>query len=560
MTAPMDVVLRLEAAEQAGAPKWRIEVESVVPRARVFVDPLCDADVRSLPHVPESVTTWGELLESLSPGGAFRPLPPTLKAVGQLVKRRILDPGPIANHFAKVEARAREEGRPLRLLFETEPADDETSSLLPTLPIELSHNGASFLFKQPERGVLRCDPRAEARSLALPRRGRLLVATAHADGREPSPTALATHRDAIVAAAEAMGWRAALLPDATPAALEKALVTGPESIDVLYVACHGLDDPAYGGRLALRGGGVTGELLGQWLEEAARQGRPVGAALLCACSSAAPERGENTSGMAQWLAQDGSTPRANTTLGFRGPVRVGWALGFLERIFQHLAAGDALEQAFVKARAAEPNEEPQWALPLLYVRRSDPGRAATLGMETGTERKLYQSALHSTPEPRVAEDLARIAWGNDVAANMDAAREVVRRIGSYSVALQIAGATIAHEALSGAEYLASLEPHGLGAGAKLNSFDLWERAQVTGVVRRALAGLPEGVRRTFFAVAGQTEIRASTKTWAIRIGAPEPQVAARLFRLARLGLLTAEPRGVYGINPILREVVAPSLE
>lgn len=74
--------------------------------------------------------------------------------------------------------------------------------------------------------------------------------------------------------------------------------------------------------------------------EATERGRHVQAAILCACSSAAPKPEDGTTGMAQWLVYP---KRALAAVGFRGPVEVKWALRFVERLFERVGAGDALE-------------------------------------------------------------------------------------------------------------------------------------------------------------------------------------------------------------------------
>ena len=430
----IDVILRVEPWWPREGPRWRVEAESVVPRARAIVDPLRDDEVRTLPHVPDDVATWSDLCASLSPGGAWTPPLQTLRAIGRLLRKRLLTPPEIAGHLAAVEAQANAESRLLRFLFETVPSDGDGFDVLSSLPFELVYDDQRFVFKQPGHGVLRCDGRAGARNLVRPMRGRALIATAHAEGREPSQARLATHASAVAAAVEAMGWEPALLPDATPIALERALTEGKERIDLLCVACHGLADPSYAGRLVLREGSVTGAALGQWLEEATRQRRQVGAALLCACSSAAPDRGEDTSGMAAWLALD---KRAHAALGFRGPVQVEWALGFVQKMFEKMQGGDTVESAFVKVRAAVLDEEPQWTLPLLYVQRSDPGQPELTPAHTRTTKGLEHVV---TPcfdlSPPSEEDLATLSPGDQRALAMirervteQSSREIAQLLG-----------------------------------------------------------------------------------------------------------------------------------
>jgi hypothetical protein len=104
------------------------------------------------------------------------------------------------------------------------------------------------------------------------------------------------------------------------------------------------------------------------LEEATELDRRVQVAILCACSSAVPQVDTGTSGMAQWLVRP---DRALAALGFRGPVAITWAFRWTERLFQRLGEGATLEEAFAFARYREPDDEPQWVLPLFYGRKRD---------------------------------------------------------------------------------------------------------------------------------------------------------------------------------------------
>lgn len=534
MTAPIDLLIHVEHTWQRAAPKWRVAMESVVGRTVERVEPLRDEDLRRIADVPPNITTWRELATHFAPGAGWMPTLPVMKAVGQLLSSALLDRASFERHFADIEQRAREEQRTLRVIFSLEPLDDEEAATLPWLPLEMAHDGREFRFKAAARGAMRCDPRAGARNLAMRRWGVALLATAHDDRRPPSRDALEAHRMAVASALEASGMRVVHLPDATARTLESALLHAAHHVDLLYLACHGHADPANGGQLALRDGLLSGERLGQWLDEAARTGRPLEVAMLCACSSAAPQIQGNTSGMAQWLAQEG---RATVALGFRGPVGAEWALRFVGRVVERATeAGRDLERAFLEERAALPNEDPSWTLPQLYVRRGDPGAAATGGVE---RPRVFRGG---ETEQDAVRAFAQRAWGDRPGPDVERdAAEMVERLGGERTLHMLAASTIAAEQLSAVEFVQSVAPaQSMPSGA-------WAGA----LLDRSLAGLPPSDTSLFLALCGGPPTPADASAIARQVQLPEPVVSAKLFRLAGRGLLVARGHA-YLVPTVLR--------
>ncbi len=343
---------------------WLVDLRSVEPPAFVAVPPLRDSDLADL-DLPPSAKTWKGFLTALSPGGGFVPGSAVLRTVGSLIMERLLGSREVAQHLAGVEQRAERENRAVRLLIEV----DEGDPVLACLPIELAFDGNRFYFKRSGRPSFRVAPYSEARNIHLGPGSRVLIVTAHSDlNPQPDEVSLKVHAAAVMKAVQKAGFEAAHLPDATREGLRSALHSGPV-VDLLYIVCHGIEDPDRAGQLILRDGSLFGEDLARWLEVAVEKKRAVQAVILCACSSALPQAEEGTLGMAQWLVRPG---RALAALGFRGPVLVSWALRWSERLFDQLAQGDSLEDAFAEARCDEPDGEPQWVLPVLYARRRDP--------------------------------------------------------------------------------------------------------------------------------------------------------------------------------------------
>lgn len=362
----IDVEIAIEPIEKAGARKWRVQVRSQKEGPiTVPVDPLTDADLAAIAGLRPEDRTWGAFLRLLSPGSSLTPSSKVLRDVGELIMTRVLGSTNVARHLDRIEARAKQEKRSIRLLLEVIEDDDP---ILVRLPLELAYDRESFFFKRVAVPSLRSSPDPEARNVRLGPGSRVLIATAHANG-QPSPdqASLAEHAEAIARGVHNAGFEPDHLPDATTTALRDRLLKGPR-VDILYLACHGMEERKAMGQLVLRDKLLPGAELGRWLEEATELGRQVQVAILCACSSASPQIELGTSGMAQWLVRRN---RALATLGFRGPVLVTWALSFSERLFVRLGEGASVEDAFSFARAREPDAEPQWPLALLYGHRRD---------------------------------------------------------------------------------------------------------------------------------------------------------------------------------------------
>lgn len=354
------------SGEHLKVPLWQVEVRSTQRPARQPVSPIADSDLAAIADLPAEARTWPGFLTALSPGdGRYSPGAAVLKQVGKLLYDRLLGAAEVVAHLEAVEARAQSERRPVRYLLDVQDDDIELAGL----PLELLHDGHSFLFKRPRRPAFRLAGKRDAYNLRLGRGSRVLIATAHSE-EPPEPTSdeLQAHAEALVRAVEDAGFSAEHLPDATAAAVAERLRSG-ERVDLLYIACHGIEDRDQAGLLALRGDPLPGSELGRLLEEASELGRPVEAVILCACSSASPMAEHGTLGMAQWLADRN---RAAASIGFRGPVLVRWALAFTQRLFEQLGEGAPLEEAFSHARHREPDAEPQWPLPVLYCPRPDP--------------------------------------------------------------------------------------------------------------------------------------------------------------------------------------------
>lgn len=565
------------------APMWLVEVKSTQGTARHALPALRDEALAAVPDLPPAARTWAGFLTALSPGaGRYSPGPKVLRQVGTVLFDQILGAEAIKAHLQDVEARAKQEKRPVQYLLEVEEGD----ALLGLLPLELAHDGSRFLFKQPRRPAFRVAVKREAANLRLGKRCRVLIATAHSDDAPaPSREDLAEHAAALVRVLLDAGYEVENLADASPKSLGERLSSG-EPVDLLYLACHGQEDRDQMGLLLLREGTLAGTELGRLLEELTAEGRPLQAVMLCACSSAAPKIEDGTLGMAQWLADRN---RAAAAIGFRGPVLVPWALAFSERLFTALSQGSTLEEAFSEARYREKDEEPQWPLPVLYHPRPD--HAAEVRLTGRLERSrgaddLLRESLSVDPSlpiegapsrapgepPRgrrgrspatgrrdglgEVDDirplrrrealllLSRVAWNLEEppAAERADALALVERLGRSHLALRLAGATL-RNLVSPAEYLASLGPDSGTSG----------QIRLSAVIDRSLRDLPPDDLAAFRALGMLPPAGATAQAVANALGKPLPEATRRLDRLVRHAIASwSVATGLYTMHPEIR--------
>ena len=349
----------------SGNKQWRVELDGRAGWRSQVVEPLVDHDLEKMEELIEEARSWHNLVALLSPNHLrWRISLPGLEKVGALIRRRLFGWDDASSWLARMAEMARADDHQLRFVITL----DQNAAGLWDIPIELAFNGTKFLFKHPRQPAVRCDRILESAQIApLAPKDRLLIATAHEDNLPPTRDDLRAHAEALCQVAERAGFHVTWMEDATPGALRAALNSDrhDDRIDALYIACHGREDADHGGSLALRGGRVRGDNLATWIAD---RTKPLKAALLCACSSATPGAFGGTTGMAQWLFRRGHVP---VTMGYRSPVEVGWALGFTQHLFEHIGKGASIEEAFTAVRASQPNDEPQWPLPLLFARRAD---------------------------------------------------------------------------------------------------------------------------------------------------------------------------------------------
>ncbi len=367
-----EVILRVDALDPGKT--WRVEIED--QRGRVFdrCVALADADLAAIPDLAAAHRTWRGFVAGLAPGGAFRPTPENLKAVGQLVRERIFSNNKVEQRIESIQDLI--EGRErLRVAIEV----DESDPALAVVPMELAWQPSAFVFKSDDRAVFRVLPSCSKANLRIGRGSRVLIATAHADDIPPLPAELAAHAEKIEAALQAAGFEVEILADATADSLFERLGAAP-GFDLLYLVAHGVEDAGKGGLLVLRGKSLSGDELSKRLLAVGRRRKTLQAVVFCSCGSALAEHG--TLGLAQRLVLPASDsdarPAALATIGFRAPVGVGFALRFFERLFASLGREGSLEDAFAEARFQEEDSEPQWVLPLLYSRHPLPEVAPSL--------------------------------------------------------------------------------------------------------------------------------------------------------------------------------------
>lgn len=390
----IQVLLRLEA----GTDRWRIEVHSNPDGwSKEWIRPLTDADLATITNLPEALRTWTGVLGCLTHGSPFMLTLPLQKQVGQVIFDRLFGGARLRSHLDRIDQRSRAEPRPVQYLLDV----DEANPILAGLPLELAYDSQSqqFFFNRPDRPVFRCASSADAQDLKLTRGARILVVTAHVDGRQPDSRQLRGHAQALLDLLAKAGFTTEWLADASPATLEKRLRQG-EPIDVLYIVGHGLDDPDHCGALLLREGILTGHSLGKWLEEARSRGKGISVVMLCACSSAVPGPEAGTAGMAQWLS---GRERARAAIGFRGPVAVEWALRFFDRLFGNICQETGLENAYAAARLDADQSDPQWALPLLFSRPRDLWKVGVEEEQQRGHQPVFVEIIRQTLQERDEE-------------------------------------------------------------------------------------------------------------------------------------------------------------
>lgn len=352
--APIDVELHLFAVRGS----WVLQIVSDRRTTHAILDPL--SPTLALTDLPKEHQTWDGFLRVLSPGKGFRLSWAHLQKAGIVISEHLLSPEPILARLAVLEEKARIEGRPLRFFID---ATDRQDELIPRLPIELTHRDRNFLFLRKDWHAIRHLREAEASRRELPRKPSVLIATAASAPKEPTVETLDRHAILLVDKLRASGCETETLRELTKDRLRGALED--RNCDILYIACHGSEDPSNAGSLHLCDGSLSGRELGSWLRNRARDGLPLPVALLCCCSSAVPQQKSGTSGMAEWLVQSCGVQAA---LGFRGEVGVKWAMEFCDKIISKILEGDSIEAAVSFARSQQKEEDSQWVLPLLYGR------------------------------------------------------------------------------------------------------------------------------------------------------------------------------------------------
>ncbi len=364
---------------------WRVRVAPMGKRTRRGVD------VPALVSPPlAGFDDWGQVLNALAPNAEYHLTGSDLRTLGQEVWNGLIVRAGLVDCLRQLEDSAKEKGERVRYALEV---DETVDPHLAVLPIELAYAqdpraGGRFEFKRSETPAIRVVSQLEATPIRLGFGTRLVIATAHdPDQPDPSIEVLEVHAQAVKTLAKKQSWEVEVVPEATPKALEEALLAGA---DVLYMVSHGVSDPNNFGALSLVGLPLLGSDLKRMLADTQATQHPCRAALLCACSSAASLPGvrSETTGMAQELSKH----VAEAAIGFRAPVGVSWALAFMERIFAHLEQSDDLETAFAKSRALLPENDPQWPLAVYYGRPLTPVAILDMG---GSAREASTPPLSS---------------------------------------------------------------------------------------------------------------------------------------------------------------------
>jgi hypothetical protein len=118
---------------------------------------------------------------------------------------------------------------------------------------------------------------------------------------------------------------------------------------------------------------------------------------------------------------------------------------------------------------------------------------------------------------------------------------MVKRLGGERTLHVLAASTIAAEQLSAVDFVQSIAPaQSMPSGA-------WAAA----LLERALAGMPPSDASLFLVLCGGRPAPADASALARQVRLPEPVVSAKLFRLARHGLLVTRGRA-YLVPSVLR--------
>lgn len=364
-----------EGSDEKRPVRWRVEVDALGEQPVSYLLPLTDDDLAAFGDLDTRARTWKGFLSSLSPKSGFLPGPFILQKIGTLIMKRLLSEPDIASLLDRVEAEAKK----VRFLINIEEAEigrsqiyeSRSDPVLRALPLELAYKNECYFFNHSERPTIYYHSKAGWPDTQVRARQRLVIATAAAPEREPDAATLEDHARKLKMLAGSAGFDVEHLPEVSPGELRDRIKgRNAKTIDVLYVACHGMEAPDYAGQLYLRGGEIYGRDLAHWLKGATERQRQVQVVVLCACSSAAPADEEGTRGMAEYLVHP---RRAVSALGFRGPVDVDWALEWTSNLFAGMAARLGVEEAFAAARFdAYAADDPQWVLPVLWGHRKEP--------------------------------------------------------------------------------------------------------------------------------------------------------------------------------------------
>jgi tetratricopeptide (TPR) repeat protein len=373
----VDVALRLQSKNG----KWQV----LLGGYHALVAPLTDQDLNAIPEAP---TTWRELLARLGPRNGRRLDERMMRQIGELIRSRLIT-GRIAEAVRIHEDAARKSGESLRLVMHV--LEEEEDWLLCRLPLELLHE-QTFWFRRANTIGVRLPDVPDEGTVDFGANPRAVIAWASQPGEAPSDDDLRKHSEAVRDALKQAGFSISIVEVCKADELQRAVEAGCE---LLYIVCHGLEDPDSRGQLQLADRHVTGTTLGEWIYNAGAHGRRVQAVFLNACSSAALDRA-GSSGMAQHLA---GGKLAMAAVGYRAPVYIAEALPFVEAVAKQLSERVPFEVAVCRARSAMPAETPDWVLPILYARERGPLLAISRSIGDLEPRAPSASLLPPAPRP-----------------------------------------------------------------------------------------------------------------------------------------------------------------